>query len=220
MPGPVSVTAQRSRASPSFHPEADDLQADLAVLGELDRVADQIGEHLANTQRIAEQVAGHIVRGADVQPEPLLGGQLAEQIQQAAQELLHVERRVLQLQLPRVDTALVEDVVQDAEQAAAGAQQLLQIAPGHGLQRAVQGQLGEPQDAVHRRADLVAHLREEPALGQGHGLGRLLGLAQLGFGAHAGGLVVDDREQQRPVADPDERGIHPNLAHLSRTQPV
>ena len=43
----------------------------------------------------------------------------------------------------------------------------------------VERQLGHPDDPVHRRPDLVAHVGEELALGAARRFGRLLGLAQL-----------------------------------------
>ena len=44
-----------------------------------------------------------------------------------------------------------------------------------GVKLGVEGQLGHADDAVHRRADLVAHVGEKLALGPAGGLGGLLG---------------------------------------------
>ena len=59
---------------------------------------------------------------------------------------------------------------------------MLQILALLGRQLGVEGQLGHAEDAVHRRADLVAHVGQEFALGPA---GRLGGLAGLGRAASA-----------------------------------
>ena len=92
---------------------------------------------------------------------------------------------VLQLQLAGLDLGEVEDVVDDAEQRLA--------ARAHGSRRSsrcsavrlgVQQQLGHADDAVHGRADLVAHVGQELALGD---VGRL-GLEGQLVGPLGGGL--------------------------------
>ena len=55
---------------------------------------------------------------------------------------------------------------------------MLEVLPLLGGQLGVQGQLGHAEDAVHGRADLVAHVGQELALGAVGGLGGLLALAQ------------------------------------------
>ena len=70
-----------------------------------------------------------------------------------------------------------------------------------GRQVGVQGQLGHADDAVHRRADLVAHVGQELALGPVGRLGGLPGLAQLLLGLLALGDVVDHAEQDRPAGE-------------------
>ena len=54
----------------------------------------------------------------------------------------------------------------------------LQVVALLGAERRVERELGHADDAVHRRADLVAHVREELALGPVGGLGRVLRLAR------------------------------------------
>ena len=66
-----------------------------------------------------------------------------------------------------------------------------------GVERGVGQQLGESQDAVHRRADLVAHRRQELALGAVAGFGRLFRLPQLVLGPLALGDVAQVGGEQR-----------------------
>jgi len=57
--------------------------------------------------------------------------------------------------------------------------------------------VGHPQDAVERRADLVADVGQELALGLTRRLGRLLGPAQFGLGP----LALGDVATSPPEAD-------------------
>ena len=72
-------------------------------------------------------------------------------------------------------------------------------------ERGVQGQVGHAEDAVHGRADLVAHVGQEHALGPVGGLGRLLGPAQLLLGLLlAGDVDVEPfQEADAPVLGTD-----------------
>ena len=53
--------------------------------------------------------------------------------------------------------------------------------PLFGRELGVQHEIGHPDDAVHRRPDLVTHVRQELALGPVRGLGGVLGCSQLGL---------------------------------------
>ena len=81
------------------------------------------------------------------------------------------ERRRLDEEAARLDLREVEDVVDHAEQPAAarqdGLRQLLLLR----VERRRHQQLRQADHAAHRRADLVAHVGEELALGAGGALG-------------------------------------------------
>ena len=55
-----------------------------------------------------------------------------------------------------------------------------------GREVGVQGQLGHAEDAVHRRADLVAHVRQELGLGPRRGPGLVAGAAEVVLRAASG----------------------------------
>ena len=59
-----------------------------------------------------------------------------------------------------------------------------------GAERCVEQQAAHADDGVHRGADLVAHHRQEGALGLGGGFGGPLGLAQFLLGPHTLGDVA------------------------------
>ena len=56
---PVSGTENRSQASPENCDSTSTSERDAALLGELDRVGQQIHQHLPQPQRIADQRVGH-----------------------------------------------------------------------------------------------------------------------------------------------------------------
>jgi hypothetical protein len=90
------------------------------------------------------------------------------------------ERDLLEVELAGLDLGEVEDVVDQVQQRVG---RLLRRAADSALLRAsaerLQQQLGHADDAVHRRADLVAHVGEELALRARRALGRVARGAQL-----------------------------------------
>ena len=99
----------------------------------------------------------------------------------------------LQLEPPGLDLGEVEDVVDDAQQrVAARADDLGELALLGG-QLGVEQQAGHADDGVHRRADLVAHRREEGALR----LCRRLGLLARAFELAEVARLVDRGRGER-----------------------
>ena len=156
---------------------------DAALVGELQRVGQQVEQDLPHPRRIADQ---RVVRaGGDVGFEQQsLGGRLrAERVERAGDQAGQRERGVFQLEPAGLDLGEVEQVVDDAQQ------RLRRIAHGrHALalllvQALVLENLHHAEHAVHRRADLVAHGGEEGRFG----LGRGFGLGARGLGGLLGG---------------------------------
>ncbi|HTC87532.1 MAG TPA: hypothetical protein VK686_04490 [Bryobacteraceae bacterium] len=83
------------------------------------------------------------------------------------------------------------------------------------VQIGVQQDFGKPDNAVHRCADLVAHIGQKLALGVAGGFGRLLGMSQLCFGffalrnIHAEADHVADNALR--ISQRAERSIHDEL---------
>ena len=100
------------------------------------------------------------------------------------------DRRQLvgEVHAPRLDLRDVEDVVDELQEVAARDQDVADVALLLVVEVAEElllEQLREADDRVERRAQLVAHVREEGALGLVRRVGRLLGLAHLALGALA-----------------------------------
>ena len=91
---------------------------DLALLGELDRVADQVGEDLAQRGRGSPRsAAARRCRRRDAQLEALRRGARGEQLDRAFDHACRsVEVDLLEGQLAGLDLGEVEDVVDDGEQ--------------------------------------------------------------------------------------------------------
>ena len=155
--------------------EQIDVQADLAALGELDGVVDEVGQDLTEAKRVAEQLLGN--RGSDMgqELEPLIVRLLGRERGDRADHLVELEIGGLDVELVGLDLREIEDVVDDAEQRRAGVVDLAHVVALLGIERRLEGEVRETDDGVHRRADLVAHVGQERALGLGGVLGFLHG---------------------------------------------
>ncbi len=133
--------------------------------GELDGVAHQVGQNLADAARIAQQHAGErrVQHHRELQA---LGAGLGlveglELLQQRSQ----IEGALIERHLAGLDLGEVEHVVHDTQQRTARqlglAHQLLLL----GAQRRVLQQVGNANERIERRADFVAHVGQESALG-------------------------------------------------------
>ena len=155
------------------------LDADIAVMGELHCVAYQVAQHLAQARWVA--VVGRCRRALPVRgDDQILGSRrFAEQPLDLGQHRLRIEGQILEHHLARLDAGNVENVVQQGQQRLPGRQQRLQTLLAIGLVRIRhQRQLCHAEDAVHRRANLMAHRRQELTLRHTRCLRRLLGADQ------------------------------------------
>ncbi len=132
------------------------------------------------------------------QLDALLVRALREQIDDFLDHLADVEVLGFEAQLAGLDLREVENVVDDGEQRVGRALDGGREAALARIELRIEQQLGHAQHAVHRRADLVRHAREEFALGAAGRLGDAAGLdavvhrlAQraVGLGETAGALV-------------------------------
>ena len=118
MPTPVSRTATRSRP-PSAAIEAE-ARLDAARLGELDRVADEVDQHLPEPRRRRRRATGGTssatvaLTSRSRPPQPAAISATTSRTQAA-----HVRRRAVEGDPVRLELREVEDVVQDRRAAAA-----------------------------------------------------------------------------------------------------
>jgi hypothetical protein len=140
-------------------------QLHLAVARELDRVADEVDEHLAQPMRIAAHSRPDVRHRERPQLDVVAERSLGQQVDDVAHDLGQVEVRLRERELAGLDPRQAQDVVDQELLALAGAQdgvdQLLLAFVEPGVAQQVRG----ADDTVHRRPDLVAHVREEGGLG-------------------------------------------------------
>ena len=155
-------------AIPRLHAQVD---LHFTALGELDRIANQIHQHLFQTQGVAlEQRRQSSGRGND-KFDALVRCGLGEQIGQLVEQRLRRKFLYRQHQLASLDLRQIEDVVDDGQQRMRGTVNLLEVFQPAGVGGGAQRQIGKADDGVHRRAQLVAHLGQELAFGRGRGAG-------------------------------------------------
>jgi hypothetical protein len=195
-----------------------DADVDLALGGELDGVADEVDENLAQAERVADEAGGNFRRdkvgGLDVLG-PDLGG---EEVDGFLDALVEVEGAVLHLEAAGLDLGVIEDVVDDGEERFAADVDGLDALALHVVELGVGQDVGHADDAVERRADFMAHGGEKFALGALSGLRFFGQLLLLGHGRAGLGDVLDlgDEMQGLTLAiagegdvevDPDDAAI-------------
>ena len=195
---------------------------DLAPLGELDRVREQVQEHLAQAGHVTDDRGRGAVADQVREVQALLGGPRGHEVERALDALPQVERLGLELELPRLDLGEVEDVVDDGqERVAALTDDLRELALLVG-QRGVQEEPAHPDHGVQRGPDLVAHRRQEGALGLVGRLGLPAGPEELGDVVidpdHADLGAVDDHGHGREL-DVHQRAVLPG-APRDRADPL
>ncbi len=182
-----------------------------AGLGEFDGVVGQIAENPPQPGRIRRHRADAGV-DEDGEIERLLRRPFGEQAGHVLGQFRQVHRQRFHLELAGLDFREVEDVVDDGDQRAARFRDDVRLASLARRQVGGGQQFAERQDAVHRRADLVAHHRQEVGLGRVRRLGRQLGLAELGGPRRHRVFQARDMVRDPPVA------LAQALKH--RTQPA
>jgi hypothetical protein len=154
---------------------------DFAPLGELEGITDQIHENLANPRRIAGDAIGNVRCGLPRQLETALLRLPRERLQRLPDHFADVERNRVDFESSGFDLGEVEDVVDDAQERFARLFDEPQALPLFGRRCRFEREPCHAEDAVHRGANLVAHIRDELALGLARAFGRFLRCLQLHF---------------------------------------
>ena len=194
------------------------VHVDLALIGELHRVADQIDQHLAQTRHVAVNSTRHVRLDVVDQLDTLLAGALADQVERILDHAGDVERFVLKLHATRFDLGKIQDVVDQGQQLHSRKLDRLDVVALLHVERRVLQQAGGADHAVERSSNLVAHGGEKGRLRLRSLENAQVGLAQRELGLLALGDVGDRAgEAHRPSAavesrlgarvDPDEAAI-------------
>ena len=132
-----------------------------AFAGELDRIADQVGQDLLEPQRVAHQRQGRVAVHQAYQFELLgmRGG--GEDGQGVLQQVAQVERHAVEHQFAGFNLREIEDFVDDAQQVIRRFFDSAQVIELARRQFAFLQQVSKTEDAVERCADLMAHVGQE-----------------------------------------------------------
>ena len=192
--------AQRLHTVLAGRPQHLQLQAHLALAGELDGIAEQVEHDLA--QPYAVHFVGRRQLGIDLHVQRqatragLRGQQAAHAFQQGPQRLRHRLQAQCTCFQPRVVEDVVEDLPQHLRRILDHAEDALLLA----VQRRMRQHLQHAQHATHGRADLVAHRGQETRFGFRSLLGLCLRRRQrIGLHPRFGHI--------HPVAAPDHRAL-------------
>jgi hypothetical protein len=182
-----------------------EVEHDVAAGGELHRVAHQVEQELAEPPVVPHHGVGNVRRHPVRDLETLAVGGDAHAADRLGHDVAQQEGTVLEVEAAGLDLREVQDAVDHREQALRGPAHHRQVVALHEGDRRRQQELGQPDDPVHGRADLVAHVGQELALRPVRALGGLGGgLLVLDVGAGRVPLLdrargVADRQRPREV---------------------
>ena len=186
MPTPVSRTSKRTTGR---RPSAGLVQADLdlALGGELDRVADDVAEELAEAGGVADVAVGELGVDPHGERQPLRGRRGGERRDGVADGLAERERLLGEGDFARLELGEVEDLFDEGEQRFGGLGEVLEVVAALAGGQGRRSTSAMPRMPLSGRAELVADVEEEARLGAAGGLGELAGLAGEGLVADDGG---------------------------------
>ena len=181
--------------------------------GELHGVGTEVEQDLPDPGAVPEERRRNVRLDVDQELDPFGVGGARQDPPDVVDDAGQVERGLLDLELAGLDLREVEDVVDDHQQALrrqldAGSELRLLL-----VEIGLEQEIGEPDDAVHRRPDLVAHGGDELGLRPRGDQGRISSrdevlrhLPCLGHVATVEDVPVDRRVVEevggRPVDDP------------------
>ena len=183
---------------------------------ELDRVADEIVEDLAEARRVGANARRHIGRDEHRQVHVASHGRRPDRLAHAIDQVLDDGVVDLEFETPSLDLGKIEDVVDESEQRARrGADD----PHGVGLARwevTLGEHLGHADHAIERSPDLVAHHREEGGLGAVGLVGVILGVPEGALDLLAGGQIGERAHRTHRAAGVIVRdglalGQHPSV---------
>ena len=156
--------------------------ADFTHLGEFDRVVGVIDENLPQPQGIADHVGRHIGRHITHQFQALGASLVAHHVRDTFEHAIEQKRLPLHHQLAGLDFGKIQDVVDHAQQVLPCLLDLADVVMLARAEARLERQVRHPDDGVHGRADLVAHVGQEVGFERCGFFRKLLGAAQFLLG--------------------------------------
>ena len=152
--------------------QQDGAQGNGALLGEFDGVAGVIKQGLAQPGRVATEPEWNSV-AVGLNRQPFCFRRIGDQGTDVIEDGGKVEIGVLQLQFSGFDLGQIQHVIKNRKEVPGGGSNLVQSPGLLGGRSGPLQQVGQPQDRVHRGANLVAHVGQKGALGPVGGFGSL-----------------------------------------------
>ena len=195
---PLSATSKRMKRGICVGGRGD---AHAADVGELDGVAGEVEQNLAHAAFVGEHLAGEArVRvGRDV--DAFFEAAVAQEFGHAFDQRARRERGFFHRHGAGFDLREIEDVVDDVEQRLARLAHGVRVGALFGRHLRVEQETRHADDAVHGRADFVAHGGQEHRLRAVGVFGFVAGFAQRGFEFFLFGDVAGDALDFGHVAD-------------------
>jgi hypothetical protein len=166
-----------------------DADRNLASRCELDGIARQVDENLAQAARVAAQQHGNGGICGVEKLHPLLVGTHGQRGGEVVKQARQIEVQRLQVEFIRLDLGNVENIVDQDEQRFATGAHDVGVAPLFIVQFRIQQQPGHADNPVHGGPDFVAHVSQKLALGNighfrlgGHAVGPRGGLFKTQIG--------------------------------------
>ena len=163
------VLGARQRVAAVVHVgrRSADAELDGAAVRELERVREQVLQHLLEALLVGRELLRGVRRQVDREVESLLARHRREGALDVLADRAQLRAAGVHVHLPRLDLGEVEDVVDQREQVRAGVVDRGRRVDllGREVPALVRRQhLGQDQQRVQRRAQLVRHVREELGL--------------------------------------------------------
>ena len=155
-----------------------DPDLDASLVCELDRIGAEVDQDLLDPLWIAFQIAAALWFDETDELEVLVGRARCDQFAHAAHDLVEIDGDLLHLEPARLDFRKIEDVVDHGQKRLGRAADRTHVAFLFHIEPCVVEETAHPDDGVHRRTDLVAHVGKKLALRPGARLGRLLGFVK------------------------------------------
>ena len=156
-------------------------ERDAAGVGELDAVAGEVEEHLAEPGGIDDHHRRHRAAHAHRDIDALRMGTGGKKLDDVLQERFEIGRLGMQVETARLGPGEIEHVIDQRQQSLAGGVGAADIGLLVGRQPRLEEKPGQAEDAVERRAELVADGGEEARLRRVGGFRLPPGLALLAF---------------------------------------
>ena len=166
VPEKLGVVLVAERDAAHHAPGRGDFNDHLALVGKLDGVADKIDENLPQPGYVADQDLGNGVVHQVREVEVLFGCFGRQQIHDLLDAGVEFEGMMVQLEFAGLDFGEVKDIIDDGQQGVGTGTGGLDIIALFIRQFGVQKQPRHANDAVHGRANLVAHVGQELGLGE------------------------------------------------------